>query len=214
MNDNVIIKSNKRRSRYSVEVNSDNQIVVRTPQRSSKRIINDLLTRHQDWIQTQQNKQRAMNQQLSDWNDPTCLYFRGKNHQLFESSTLTPIIMSDRIHLPDTISPSQFLSTQANAYLKERCLDIAEDMGLVTHQIRIREMTSCWGTCHTNATITLNQALIQVPDWVSDYVMIHECAHLVHFNHSHAFWALVNDYTPHTKSAKKWLKDHQGVLLK
>ena len=74
-------------------------------------------------------------------------------------------------------------------------------------------MKSCWGTCNINKNITLNQALIQVPDWVSDYVMIHECAHLVHFNHSSRFWALVSEYTPHTKDAKKWLKDHQPVLI-
>ena len=47
-----------------------------------------------------------------------------------------------------------------------------------------------------------NKALIQTPDWVSDYVMIAN-AHLVHFDHSRDFWALVAKYTDYTKAAKK-----------
>ena len=115
--------------------------------------------------------------------------------------------------MPTGMTKTAFLTQHAKAYLPERCLDLAELMGLDPSEIRVRKMRACWGNCHRTQRVTLNKALIQTPDWVSDYVMIHECAHLVHFDHSKQFWALVGDYCTTVKQAKKWLKEHQQVLL-
>lgn len=59
----------------------------------------------------------------------------------------------------------------------------------VTNQNRI------FGSCTTRkGTIRISDRLINMPDWVRDYVLIHELAHLVQPNHSEAFWRLVNQY--------------------
>jgi predicted metal-dependent hydrolase len=51
------------------------------------------------------------------------------------------------------------------------------------------------GSC-TPATgaIRISHRLATVPVWVSDYVIVHELAHLEHPNHSKAFWTAVNRY--------------------
>jgi predicted metal-dependent hydrolase len=52
-----------------------------------------------------------------------------------------------------------------------------------------------WGSCTTNqGTIRLSDRLATAPDWVRDYVIIHELAHLVRPDHSPAFWKLVQRY--------------------
>jgi predicted metal-dependent hydrolase len=52
-----------------------------------------------------------------------------------------------------------------------------------------------WGSCTTTqGTIRLSDRLTQVPDWVRDYVIVHELAHLVRADHSPAFWRLVQRY--------------------
>lgn len=47
-----------------------------------------------------------------------------------------------------------------------------------------------------------------MPDFILDYIIIHELAHLQHHNHSKAFWNLVESVMPEFKLAEKWLKKH------
>jgi hypothetical protein len=50
------------------------------------------------------------------------------------------------------------------------------------------------------------------PNWVIDYVIVHELCHLQHMNHSPAFWQLVALNYPNYALAKTWLKSHQVQL--
>jgi len=63
-----------------------------------------------------------------------------------------------------------------------------------------------WGSCSSgDASIRLSHRLKGMPEWVVDYVLLHELAHLVEANHSARFWALVDPY-PHTVRAKGFLE--------
>lgn len=62
-----------------------------------------------------------------------------------------------------------------------------------------------WGSC-TPATgeIRLSRRLVDFPDWVVDYVIVHELAHLVEDGHGPAFWAICARY-PLTERARGFL---------
>ena len=63
-----------------------------------------------------------------------------------------------------------------------------------------------WGSCSTeDGTIRLSDRLQGMPQWVIDYVLLHELAHLIEANHSPKFHALLADY-PHTQRAKGFLE--------
>ena len=47
-----------------------------------------------------------------------------------------------------------------------------------------------------------------MPDTVMDYVICHELAHLVHMNHSAAFWAKVEELCPDYKQSIKRMKQY------
>ena len=63
-----------------------------------------------------------------------------------------------------------------------------------------------WGSCTpADATIRLSQRLQGMPDWVIDYVLVHELAHLLQPGHDPAFWALVGRF-PRTERARGYLE--------
>ena len=56
-------------------------------------------------------------------------------------------------------------------------------------------MKSRFGSCNPKRrTIRLSERLRRMPEWVLDYVLIHEMAHLLYPNHSRAFWKKVREY--------------------
>jgi hypothetical protein len=62
-----------------------------------------------------------------------------------------------------------------------------------------------FGSC-TPATgaIRISHRVAVLPDWVRDYVIVHELAHLVEANHGPRFWRLVERY-PKTERARGYL---------
>jgi len=62
-----------------------------------------------------------------------------------------------------------------------------------------------WGSCSfTDGAIRIARRAAELPDWVLDYLLVHELAHLVQSDHGHEFHALENRY-PLTERAKGYL---------
>ncbi|PZM97206.1 MAG: metal-dependent hydrolase [Actinobacteria bacterium] len=52
-----------------------------------------------------------------------------------------------------------------------------------------------WGSCTpADRTIRISHRIQDMPDWVIDYVLLHELAHLVVPHHNEQFWSLVGRY--------------------
>ncbi|WP_052510791.1 M48 metallopeptidase family protein [Crystallibacter crystallopoietes] len=52
-----------------------------------------------------------------------------------------------------------------------------------------------WGSATpANRTIRISDKLAGMPDWVVDYVILHELAHLLEADHGPAFWKLLQPY--------------------
>jgi len=61
--------------------------------------------------------------------------------------------------------------------------------------------------------LTLDLALILGPPFAFEYVLVHELCHLIHPNHSRAFWDEVETRCPDWRNARDYLR-HQGRPLK
>ncbi len=91
--------------------------------------------------------------------------------------------------------------------LVARAAKLAKRYGLETpNSIRwVSNQNQRWGSCTPDdGTIRLSDALVRYPDWVIDYVIVHELAHLTEPGHNDDFWALVNQYTK-TERARGYL---------
>jgi predicted metal-dependent hydrolase len=73
-------------------------------------------------------------------------------------------------------------------------------------------MESRWGSCSAARSISFSWRLIFAPDFVRDYVVAHEVAHLKEMNHGPRFWKLVEKLHPEFKTAQAWLRTHGRSL--
>ena len=51
-----------------------------------------------------------------------------------------------------------------------------------------------------------------MPEWVRDYVMVHELMHLRRLDHSSHYWRLVAKAYPDHERARTWLRVHGPSL--
>ena len=125
-----------------------------------------------------------------------------------------------RVYVPDSLSPEEearWVEEMRNRLaqkveserldLPRRAAELAGTYGLpqpdqIVFSDRQRKR---WGAC-TPATgrIRISSKLAALPSWVVDYVIVHELAHLIHNNHSPAFWCLVDEY-PLAERARGYL---------
>ena len=62
-----------------------------------------------------------------------------------------------------------------------------------------------YGSCTpSRGTIRISDSVAALPDWVRDYVIVHEMAHLAQPNHGPSFWRLVKRY-PLAERARGYL---------
>ena len=70
----------------------------------------------------------------------------------------------------------------------------------------IKPMEKRWGSCTTGGKILLNVELIKAPVSCITYVILHELCHLVHHNHSGAFYSLLESFMPDWRRWKQLLE--------
>lgn len=101
----------------------------------------------------------------------------------------------------------KILMKKAREYLPYRLEYYAKLYGYHYERCRLSHAATRWGSCSSSGTISLNIGLMQVPEILRDYVIIHELAHLNHMDHSAAFWAEVAEHDPRYKEHRHKLKN-------
>lgn len=99
-----------------------------------------------------------------------------------------------------------WLKKQARNEISERASLKAVTLQKKYGRISIRDTKSRWGSCSYAGDLNFSWRLIMAPEWVLDYVVAHEVAHLVEHNHSSRFWAQVALVSDDVERANDWLR--------
>lgn len=81
----------------------------------------------------------------------------------------------------------------------------ARFVGQAPSAVKIGEARTSWGRCTSEGEITFSWRLMAAPLPCVDYVVVHELCHLTEFNHSPAFWALVERQIPDWRERREEL---------
>ena len=151
------------------------------------------------------------------------ILFRGEHYRLHSPSPRGHPHFDEELRRlivpahPDTLSgrTKRFLIREAREALTNCTYVHASALGKKVDKISVRDTSSRWGSCVSRKSgthISYSWRLICAPPYVLDYVAAHECAHLIHPDHSKNFWGLCDELVDTVKPAKAWLKKYGDKL--
>lgn len=108
---------------------------------------------------------------------------------------------------------SDWLKREARRRITERVDEYCQALGKTRGRINIRDARTRWGSCSSDGALSFSWRLILAPPEILDYVAAHECAHLIHMNHSRAFWKVVRGLGVDARAAADWLTDEGPKLF-
>lgn len=193
------------------------EVVVTLPMRAGRRAGMALLTTHAAWVM----------QRLAALAPPVELApgvevpLGGKPHVIRHDPAARGGAFLDGRAIVVSGRP-EFLARRVKDFLraeaKRRIAILAEGhaatLGVKIRAIRLKDTHSRWGSCAPDGTLAFSWRLLMAPDWVLDYVVAHEVAHLRELNHSSRFWAHVAALTPNREPAQDWLRENGPALLR
>ena len=213
-------RRNMQARRYQIYVRSDRSIRLTIPRRGSQREGISFVHSKARWIEHQLKKLDAALVPPKSWGAGTEVLLHGT----IQTLTATPNGDTLTVRLGTESFPARLETTNfrplveshlqqlANRQLPPRVGELALTTKLQPSRITIRNQSSCWGSCSPSRAISLNWRLIQTPDFVRDYIIIHELCHLQEMNHSARFWQLVTQHCPAYRDAEAWLKMNAARL--
>lgn len=74
------------------------------------------------------------------------------------------------------------------------------------NKISIRNQKTRWGSCSKKGNLNFNYKIVLLPEYLSDYIVVHELCHLKEFNHGKKFWSLVAETLPNHMELRKELQ--------
>jgi predicted metal-dependent hydrolase len=178
-----------RARRYVIRVVGDGTVRVTVPRWGSKGEAEAFAERERAWIEKQQRRVEAE---------------RERRERERRNGGSAPAD-SERVDAA-TGGQQRTLRERARRELPQRLLELAAQHRLTVTRVTVRNQRWRWGSCNRNGHICLNWRLVEMPDAVRDYVLLHELMHLKRMDHSPKFWKLVGDVCPDFRTARAWLK--------
>ena len=213
----VKLRLNPRARRFIVKVHpSTGEVTVVAPSRRA-------LERALDFARGEAN---CISRQIARVPKPIALKpgaripYRGRETVIVKSEGRGPAVHDAaqsviRVGGRDEFAPRRlvdFLKREARALLDQRTRAYALRIDAKVARVSVRYTSSRWGSCSAGKAISYCWRLILAPDFVLDYVVAHEVAHLREMNHGPRFWRLVRELVPDIDAPQAWLKKRGSAL--
>jgi len=102
--------------------------------------------------------------------------------------------------------PRQIIERNTLALIEETIVHMRMIHPVEVEKVRLGNFKAQWGSCSHSMTLSFHYKLSLLPRHLAEYVVAHELAHTTHFNHSKAFWSLVDQLCRDAHSCRAQLR--------
>ena len=217
--------------RASISIYPDLRVVVSAPSYLPEERLQAFILSKEEWIQ-----EKLRNYRVLAAENPPRQWVSGESISIFDQVYVLKVIRSSTrfvevqgnelvVAVPDRKGERPgaevirrilggWIQAQALEHFKRRTEYFSALLRVNPKTVSVRNYRGRWGACKSTRDIVFNWRLALAPLSIVDYVVVHELCHLMEFNHSPHFWALVGTVMPNYKEMKKELKrlGYLGVL--
>jgi len=219
----IKFRRNLRAKRLTISIRPATGVRVTMPGLLSFKAAQDFVEQKKNWIAEKMSEISQSNGYLNNESN-----YRTRNHLLrFYPSNRENIFATRKdgeikIYYPENIDIADkrvqeagkkgielALRYEAHNYLPARLKELADKHGFKYNDIRIKKITSRWGSCSSKNNINLSLFMIKLPDDLIDYILLHELTHTIHKNHGVNFWNHLQQITGNAKGFAARVKKYR-----
>lgn len=213
------LRRSRRRRTLGLTVTAQ-QVRIHAPSWTPRAEIDHYVQQQHHWLQRTWARMQADIPAASEV-APTQLMYLGRHLSLkIHASLFSEVRRTGKtlyVYAPVNMGPEvmrAWLQVQAEKLLAWRLAKMARRLGRMPVRFALSNAQTQWGSCTRSGNIRLSWRLIQAPLTLIDYVAAHELAHLIHFDHSPAFWAQVAAICPETLARRAALRKMSVSLFR
>ncbi|MGB5893561.1 MAG: SprT family zinc-dependent metalloprotease [Ignavibacteriaceae bacterium] len=219
------IKS-RRAKHISITIKPFKEVRVSVPMRVSFAEAEYVVKNKIDWIQKHQKKIKRVEENRTIFDESTNFYTKKHNLiirktdgkkitarisdgeiKVFYPEYLEVIHISVQLFIRKVIEEA--LRIEAKQYIPSRVNELAAKYNFNYNNVYIKNIRSRWGSCSKKGNVNFSLHLMQLPEELIDYVILHELVHTVEHNHSKNFWAVLDKIYCNSKTIDRKLKDYR-----
>lgn len=217
----------RRRRSLGLRVLASGAVHVAAPLQAPLAWVAAHVLRKAPWILKHQARLRALPpaQPPRQYASGEPLHYLGQRYRLLlaEAPQALVYLVDDKLVVASSLppTPARTAAALANWYQQRaaeqfalsltRIWPLFAEFGLPMPTLFVRRMRTRWGSCTpTTGRIRLNTDLVRTDPQCIDYVLIHECCHLLVPDHSARFYQLQTRLLPSWPQAKALLASQHG----
>ena len=202
-----------------IRVSVDQQVRIIVPLDFSEDELDALIHKKKTWIETKLNQLSEKRENITI--APNQIFLHGERYTYVFWEKLGNHVIVNNHHrtlqtgknLLDPNLQAKWCRVWARKTLLPRVEKLAEENRFKYSRVYIRNQMTKWGNCSAKKNISLNWRLVRAPQYVVDYIILHELLHTEIMNHSQQFWIRLRSIMPDYQSAVSWLEKYGSSII-
>jgi len=196
--------------KISITISNGGKVTLKHSKDVNKRAIESFVNSKAEWIRKHKDdklKSIMLNKDLVEYKS---IKIYGNDYKIEKSKRNN--IINKTIHYTSMKNLRNLISEIANAKLLEKIDKYQKMINVKTADVMWDNSKTRWGVCTSKKVVKINIRSVMLPEYLFDYIIIHELCHLIHFNHSQKFWQEVEKYCPEFKQYKQDIKTYSFLF--
>jgi len=200
------VRRSSRRRTLGLTIDRSGDLVVHAPVDTAESELKKWVSGKLLWVHQKLAQKRDMAGEVypPEFVSGESIYYLGRSYRLrIVNQSDTPLrldddwfVLSRDAQLEAATHFRHWFIDQGGEWLRSRSKELERVTGRSPKDISVRDLGFRWGSCGRNGTLYFNWRVLQLPSRIIDYVIIHEQVHLIHHNHSRAFWNALEQAMP------------------